>query len=344
MICGGDAGEAWLHGKAYDGCEDAQVRGVLCPDAPEAEGRAGAWGCRPYRNFDEIIADDGVSIVEFLDAPAARRDLPLAALEAGKNVLLAPPFAAGSDEANGLVDAAGRSGALLMSYEPWLFFPPMEKVARLVEKRSVGRVTSIRMRSLIAGRGGWDRFLNPAFAGIVHADMHATQETISREIYEKLSLAVKLLGPLEEVFFYAAGRDGAPSASILTWKHRASLSYGALDITCTPAMEIRSAYHPRDDNIELTGSSGIIWLTRASSQLRAEPTVRVFQGENLLSYGTLDDDWLAGHTRCARHFAECVQNNKKPKLDPADAVYAVKCAEAAVVSAAESRRVSITTI
>lgn len=339
VICGGEAGEAWLHRSAYEGCPDAQVMGVFCADATEAEVRAGAWECRSYHDFDEILSDGDVSIVEILDLPDARDDVTGAALETGKHVLLAPPFAADADSATGLVEAARRSGSMLMSYEPWFFFPPMEKIARLVEKKSVGRVTSIRMRSLIAGKGGWDQYLNPEVAGFSPEGIPAREASISREIYEKISLAVKLLGPLEEIFFYPpVSRDGT-GASVLTWKHRASLSYGALDITTAPAMEIRSSYHARDDNLELTGSSGIIWLTRACSQMRAEPTVRVFQGENMIAYGYLDDDWLSGYRACARHFADCVRYGRKPKLAPADAVYAMKCTEAAATSAAESGRV-----
>jgi predicted dehydrogenase len=338
VICGGNEREAWLHWRAYRGLDAAGVHGVQSSAEGAAAARAALWGCRAYGDFDSVIADPAVHIIELLGRPAGRAGRVLRALEAGKNVLVGAPFAADAEDAGRIARAARNANVLLMSYENWIFYPPFAKLERIVAKRTVGRVSSVRMRTLAAGEGGWDPWLNPEFPAAEPAPAPDPAALLFREAFEKMSLAARLLGPIEEVYAVSPG-DG--TSAVVTWKHSALTRYGVLDVTQAPRMRIRSAYDPRDDAMEWTGSAGIIWLTRAASQLRNEPTLRMYRGENQFAYGHLDDDWQSGYTACVRHFAECVAHNKPPMLDPAAAAHAVACARAAIQSAETGERVCL---
>lgn len=346
VICGGSGTEAWLHACAYQGLDTARAHGVYSEGGGGADARAAAWDLTAYDSFKRVISDPAVHIVELLEPMPGRTDAALAALDAGKHVLLGAPFAWSTAQSERLAAAARKQGRLLMCHENWLFYPPMRKVMSLVRKKSVGRVTGLRMRTIIAGQGGWDADLNPRYKAAEETAPGTEPDypaMLFRDAYEKLSLALRLFGPIEEIHSVSPGAPDGRGASVITWKHRAQGTYGVLETVLAPDMKIRSAYDSRDDVMELTGSAGIIWVKRGASQMRQEPAVHAIRGENRFAYGNLDDDWMSGYTECARHFAECAANarNASPAVAPAHSAAAVAAAEAAARSAETGRRVSL---
>lgn len=345
VICGGSETEAWLHVRAYDGVDNATVLGIYSEGGGGADARAAAWGLRAFDSFKRVIADPDVHAVELLEPMPGRPDAALAALAAGKHVLMGAPFAWAAPQAGRLFEAARKSSHLLMCHENWLFYPPMQKVFKLVQKKSVGRVTGLRMRSIIAGHGGWDPDLNPRFRPVGESAQGAEPDypaLLFRDAFEKLSIALRLFGPIEQIHSISPGAAGGRGAAVLTWKHRAHGTYAVLETVLAPDMKIRSAYDARDDAMELTGSAGIIWLKRAASQMRQEPAVHAIRGENRFAYGNLDDDWSSGFTRCARAFTDCAAGvSAVPDVDLSHSVAAVAAAEAAARSAETGRRVDL---
>ena len=337
VICGGGDTEAWLHWRAYRGVDEAAVAGVCGTDAEE---RAAVWGCRAYPSLDAALADTAVDALELLDPLPNRTEAAEDALRAGKHVLMGAPFARASGSALRLAEAARKYHALLMPYDHWLFYPPVKKMLRVIGKKAVGRVTSMRRRALIAGLGGWDAYLNPEFHETQRPPAPAANTAdVFTEIYHTLAVADRIFGPVAEIHNYSPNQAMAPGATVVTWKHAAHATYGAMDIILAPDMNVRSAYDPRDDNIEITGSAGIIWLTRAASQLRHEPTLRLYRGENQFAYGNLEDDWLAAFHHCVRHFAQCALHSRAPERAAADAARVVAATEAAARSADTGQRI-----
>jgi predicted dehydrogenase len=304
-ILGGQPGEAWMHRRAWERLDGVEV------------------------------VDDGAEILDLLAPLEGRTARALTALEQGQHVLLGPPFAESATDASGLATAAQRSPGILGACVPWSYYPPMTRLRELVTERTIGRVSAVRMRSLIAGQGGWDREMSPDFRGSRIPEPLPVPAVLCREAFEKLGIAAALLGPLREVICHDPGGE-APCARLVGWKHQARATYGVLELTVAPAMTVRSPYEPRHDILEITGSAGIAWLTRGSALLRNEPTLRVYQGENLLTYGNLEDDWQVGLDRCAAAFLARVADGVQPGLD--EVVRAASWAEAAVRSGTNSRR------
>jgi predicted dehydrogenase len=302
VTCGGDAREAWLHQQAWDAAAGAVLAGSCSP-----------WGVMPrqaFADFQAVLADPGVDAVDLLGSGTERLEMALQALAAGKHVILACPTALRPEDGARLLEASRRVRRLVASYQPWLAFPPVAPLRAMVQDRTVGRVTMLRMRSLLAGKGGWDPALNP------QAPIGETAEapvSLAREIEEKLSLASCLLGPIESVHAMQ-GRSQGPRTTVVTWKHRAHGSYGVLELVEAPDMLLRSRYDSRDDHLEMTGSAGIIWLTKGPGQLRQQPTIQVYRGDDLFAPGNLDDDWLSGHRHCADQLAASLARGKGPGL------------------------------
>lgn len=339
VICGSDPCELWLHTQAYSGSDTARVAGIFNEGAPPPEGVSAPGAQSEYAGFEEILNDKSAGIIEILASCADRVERAAAALDAGRHVLLAPPFGDSAEDAARLLGKAKRSGARLMSYDNSRFFPPAQKLLRIVRKKKAGTISNMRMRCLIAGRGGWDDYLNPGFTPPAGAAAPDPDAMLYRELCDKFAFACAALGPVDEVFTFQRTAPSGGRVAVVTWKHSRPGVYSSMDYTYAPDMTIRSAYYPRDDNMELTGSSGIIWLTLACSQLRKEPTLRVYRGENQFAYGNLDDDWLSGYRRCAGHFAESILNGRRPAIDPKTSARAAEYARAALESARTGDRI-----
>jgi len=337
-ITGTDPRELWLHARAWQDCGTGAEL-MICGEGMEEF--AQSCGCRHSDCPGDTARSSAVRIVDITWATPGRHELALESLDAGKNVLVATPFAETRDEAAELAVAGRRSNGALMCMDNRLFYPPVVKVLELARKRTVGRLSAVRMRTLVGGAGGWDEYLDPDYPGPRETPpAKAGDGELLREIYEKLSVAVKLLGPIEEIFCFERREMESP-VSVVTWKHAAPATYGALDISFAPGLEIRSASYPRDDNMELTGTSGIIWLTKECAQMRVEPTIKVYRGENLFSYGNLDDDWMSGYRSAAGHFAACAAGKLKPAITTEHSSLVTGYAEAAAESARTGQRVRL---
>ncbi len=339
-ICGGSWTEAWLMRRAF-GQEDAGgLRGVYCDSGESAALRAGEWGCTVYGDFESAVADPDVAVLVLLDPLEDRTQRAVAALDAGRSVLLGAPFAYDLEEAKLLHGKSNDSRGSLMCAEPWMFFEPMDRAVEIALKKNVGRPNSVRFRSVIGGAGGWDTYLNPDFRASEPDPVREPEKEVMREFYEKLSLAYRLFGPITEIHAIPGVRDGR-GTSVVTWKHEAHTTYGVLEVTFAPGLEIRSAYYPREDNTEISGTAGIIWVTRGCSQMRREPTLHIYRGENEFSYGNLKDDWQTAYDNCALYFADCAAKRGNPELYPYRSMLAVTYADAAARSAATGERIKL---
>ena len=336
-ICGDDPRELWLHLRAYGACGAAEAACVLCGNGVAGRCAAG-FDLRVPGGFEEVLSDKTIDAVEILASSPDRTERALEALEAGKHVLLAPPFGEDPGSAKRIALAANKSRGLLMPAENWKFFPPVLKLAGLVRKKTVGRITAIRMRTVLAGAGGWDQYLNPAFRCDAPEAGFDYQKWLQGELFEKLSLACEYLGPVKEIFCID-GSPGGGRSTVVTWQHAGHALYGAADLSYAPAMNIRSAYYPRDDNFELTGPSGIIWLSLGCSRMRSEPTLRFYRGDKQFAYGNLDDDWLRGFENTLIHFTDCALGKVQPDFNPDDAARVMEYTAAALESAASGKRI-----
>ncbi|SVC25133.1 uncharacterized protein METZ01_LOCUS277987, partial [marine metagenome] len=73
-----------------------------------------------------MLALDAVDAVSICTATSAHSAPAIAALDAGKHVLVEKPMAATTAEARQMVDAADRSGKMLMVEMKWRFMPELQ--------------------------------------------------------------------------------------------------------------------------------------------------------------------------------------------------------------------------
>jgi predicted dehydrogenase len=121
--------------------------------AARAEAFAAQVGApRSYGDQAEMLAADDIDAVYVATPHTAHRDAALAAIEAGKTVLVEKPFTINRAEAEELVKAARARGVFLMEAMWTRFLPHM---VRLRELLAQGRLGDVRL--VTAEHGVWFR-------------------------------------------------------------------------------------------------------------------------------------------------------------------------------------------
>jgi predicted dehydrogenase len=150
---------------------------ALMPDASlvavgsRSQSTADEFGARfdvPHRHatYDELVNDPDVDAVYVSTPHPGHHDAALAAINAGKAVLVEKPFTMNANEAASLIDAARSRGVFLMEAMWARFLPHMVRVRELLASRALGDV-----REVIADHNQWFardpsfRLFDPALGG-----------------------------------------------------------------------------------------------------------------------------------------------------------------------------------
>ncbi len=112
----------------------------LC-DLDERRARAvlGAYSTvRTTPSLDEVLADPAVRAVAIATPAATHLPVAMAAIEAGKHVLVEKPLAATLADGRTLVDAARRRGLVLMLDHTYCYTPVVQRLREMVRGGAVG--------------------------------------------------------------------------------------------------------------------------------------------------------------------------------------------------------------
>ena len=138
---------------------------------------------RASRSFGDLLADPELEAVVIATPVSSHHPLALAALEAGKHVLVEKPLAASAAEASGLAAAAEARGLLLMPGHTFLYSPPVNKIRDVLEAGSLGDIYFISMSRVNLGQHQsdvsvtWD--LGPHDFSILHYWLGETPSHVS---------------------------------------------------------------------------------------------------------------------------------------------------------------------
>lgn len=123
---------------------DVRLAAVAARDPERARAYADKFGFdRAIDSYQALIDDPDIDAIYNALPPALHMDLTIAALEAGKAVLCEKPFAMNAGEARAMVDAARRTGALLMEGFHYRYHPMIAAVLEVVRSGEIGAVRRI---------------------------------------------------------------------------------------------------------------------------------------------------------------------------------------------------------
>ncbi|HYC61014.1 MAG TPA: Gfo/Idh/MocA family oxidoreductase [Thermoanaerobaculia bacterium] len=117
-------------------------------------------GLRPHDDWRDVIASSDVDLVSIVTPPSEHRAMAIAALEAGKHVLLEKPTAMNAREAEELVDAARRHPDRIALIDHELRFLPSWREARARIAEEIGEIRYAEVRYSSPARGDRSREWN----------------------------------------------------------------------------------------------------------------------------------------------------------------------------------------
>jgi predicted dehydrogenase len=105
----------------------------------------------------ELLARDDVEAVVVATPDFTHKDISIAALEAGKPVLLQKPMARNSAECRAIIDVAEKTGVTLCVSFMHRYFEEVIKTRELLADKALGQVYSVRQRNATPGAdwAGW---------------------------------------------------------------------------------------------------------------------------------------------------------------------------------------------
>ena len=192
---------ARVHAAAYRRM-GAGLVGVFAPNAKERADFAERFGIEAFPSLEALLR--AVEVVDVATPTDTHEPLTLAALAAGRDVILEKPIAHELAAAKRILEAVRETGRRLFVAMVVRFFPPYRRAAELVREGSLGRLGVVRMkRASFRPQVPW--YLDPARSGGLEVDL----------LIHDLDYVQWLLGEPSRVF---ARRQGDYVQAVLGFK------------------------------------------------------------------------------------------------------------------------------
>lgn len=139
-----------------------------------ADACARLGGAAHYGSYEEALADRAVDAVLVATPPRTHLDLTLAAVDAGKHVIVEKPAFLGTADLDTAARAAARAGVQLLVAENYFYKPLLSELRRRIEDGAIGDVLFVHVNALKRqDAAGWreDRTLaggGALFEGGIH--------------------------------------------------------------------------------------------------------------------------------------------------------------------------------
>jgi predicted dehydrogenase len=130
----------------------ADLAGVCSGHRANAEAAAREFGIRRvYGSWEEMVADPGIEAIDICAINSLHAPVAIAALHAGKHVLVEKPMAVTLAEADAMLHASRRAERVLMVAHNLRYEPLFETAKRLLDEGAIGAVRAIRGTFMHAG-------------------------------------------------------------------------------------------------------------------------------------------------------------------------------------------------
>ncbi|MBW2730861.1 MAG: Gfo/Idh/MocA family oxidoreductase [Deltaproteobacteria bacterium] len=137
----------------FEALPEARLRWACDADAAALErAQRCAPGAQLSTDYLEVMADEGVQAVAIATNVSTHHAIAMAALNAGKHVLVEKPMAPSVAEAEEMVALAQRKGLTLMVGHLMLYHPAVEHLEELVASGALGRIYYLYASRVNLGR------------------------------------------------------------------------------------------------------------------------------------------------------------------------------------------------
>ncbi len=135
----------WHLAAARNAASRTDITATIDTDRDRAEAMAKETGAQPFTSFDDALNDDACDAVLVMVPPRFHEQLAVAALQAGKHVLLEKPMAPTLDACDRILGAAKHApDTVFLVAENAQFWPEVVRVRELIQEGAVGDIITAR--------------------------------------------------------------------------------------------------------------------------------------------------------------------------------------------------------
>jgi predicted dehydrogenase len=301
----------------FAGLDECRLLAVCDLDETRLKSVAERFGIHTTSKLEEILVDPellGVAVATPAESHAA---IVAACLKAGKHVFVEKPLAAGSREAEALVDLARERSLILMVGHLFLYDTAISRLLELIRQGSIGQIRYAHgIRTSMAGTARLDT--NIIWDALIH-DAYILPALFGRAPQRVLAVGQGYLNPeLEDVAFVSFDfGDGALAQVYVSWY----------------ALE-------KARKITVIGSEAILHYNDLEEPRLILYDRRYEQGADLDPFGRPHWHWRDNGGKAVvvaqaeplkaecQHFLDCVATGKLPMTDGAAGLAAVRLIEA----------------
>jgi predicted dehydrogenase len=237
-----------------------------------------------------------IDVVDVLVPTPAHAGVVTRLLDAGFHVQVQKPLARSIEDADRMLAAAARTGAVLRVHEDYVWFEPLRELRNVVESGELGPAQALHMKIVATPNGGWE--VNPASYQWQFEQARDGHGILTFDhAWHQLAVAHWLFGPIRRVFGWIRqtriSPDTAPEIVLDTpatfvWEHHNGVR-AVLDITLAAEMYFRSDHYADDERIEVTGTRGYVRCNGISARGVQEPALVVYRDGQTRAYHALAD-------------------------------------------------------
>jgi predicted dehydrogenase len=311
---------SFAHEAGYSEIGDACEIVALCDiNQEEVDNRKGMYpDARGYTRYQDLLVDPAVDMVDIIVPHPLHYPITKAALEAGKHVLVEKPITVDSGLGDELITLAKKEGLKFSVAENTPFVTAYLKADEILKQGILGEILTVR--SLIAG-SEVDRIKDP---NLWHGKAPYGGVILDSAVHN-FYLYKWLFGGVRDVLGFSSKlvSEGETEDNGLILGHLANGAEFQLNTSCT--FEI-----PWTERLEIYGTKGGMIIDQLTN-----PVVKYYLGSGDID-GTVVEgvpfDPMAWKFNSmiaeVRDFVSAVIENRHPRVDPADALYALKAVEA----------------
>ena len=131
-----------FHAKAINAMTGGELGGVADRVVERAKAFEQQYGTKAYESVDAMLADPTIEIVTIGTPSGAHLDPAMAAIEAGKHVIIEKPLEITTERIDQMVDAAAKRNVTLAAVLNRRFHPGIQAFKKAVEEGRFGKLTS----------------------------------------------------------------------------------------------------------------------------------------------------------------------------------------------------------
>jgi predicted dehydrogenase len=102
---------------------------------------------------------------------------------------------------------------------------------------------------------------------------------------------------------------------VIMWKYAGKKVYGVWDTTSAPELYVKGNYYTCDERMEVTGTRGILWLTRCTAEmLESVAPVVLYKDGKLTEFREEPSDWQDAFVHSTHDFIDAIKEGREPIL------------------------------